>query len=62
MVFDRTADAGAAAYTDVLARDGSTSDADSAAQKAMDKTQTTINPSDGQPAGPAPKVKEHPDD
>ena len=62
MVFDRTADAGAAAYTDVLARDGSTSDADSAAQKAMDKTQTTINPSDGKPAGPAPKVKEHPDD
>jgi hypothetical protein len=62
MVFDRTADAGAAAYTDVLARDGSTGDADSAAQKAMDRTQTTINPSDGKPAGPAPKVKEHPDD
>ena len=62
MVFDRTADAGAAAYTDVLARDGSTGDADAAAQKAMDRTQTTINPSDGKPAGPAPKVKEHPDD
>jgi RHS repeat-associated protein len=62
LVFDRTADAGAAAYTDVLAKDGSTADADSAAQKAMDRTQTTINPSDGKPAGPAPKVKDHPND
>jgi hypothetical protein len=60
--FDRTADAGAAAYTDVLAKDGTTSAADAAAQNAMDSTQTTIVPSDGQPAGPSPKVKDHPDD
>ena len=52
---------GAAAYTDVLASDGTVSDAVSASQNAMNQEQSNFLPyPDGTPVEPPPTMKENP--
>jgi len=54
------ADAGAAAFGDVLARDGTVPAAGSSAQGTMNQEQTQWNDAQGKDPGPAPKVKDNP--
>jgi RHS repeat-associated protein len=60
IVMPPAADAGAAAYADVLAKDGTVPDADAAAQKKMGAVESTyVNP-DGSQYEKTPKVKDNP--